>query len=59
VLGPAGGGDEVGALRWWVPDLAERDVFLCGPTDWTRGMERLVLAAGVPADRIHYENFGW
>ncbi len=21
-----------GALRWWIPDLSERDVFLFGPT---------------------------
>ena len=59
VLGPAAGADELAALRAWVPDVAERDVFLCGPTAWTNGVERLVLAAGVPADRIHTESFGW
>ncbi len=59
VLGPAAGVDELAALRSWVPDLAERDVFLCGPTAWTGGVERLVSAAGVPADRIHTESFGW
>ena len=58
VLGPAGR-DELGALQSWVPDLAERDVYLCGPTAWTDGLERLALAAGVPADRIHTESFGW
>ena len=59
VLGPAGGGDELATLLRWVPDLAERDVFLCGPTAWTAGFARLVVAAGVPRTRIHTESFGW
>lgn len=59
VLGPAGGLDELAALQSWIPDLAERDVFLCGPTAWTTGVKRLVLAAGVPHDRIQTESFGW
>ena len=59
VLGPAAGPDELRALRSWVPDIAERDVFLCGPTVWTDGVERLLAAAGVPADHVHTESFGW
>jgi ferredoxin-NADP reductase len=59
VLGPAAHGmPEPIALRQWIPD-PERDVFVCGPSAWTDGVERLVLAAGVPADRIHTESFGW
>jgi ferredoxin-NADP reductase len=41
---------EVIALQRWMPDIAEREVFLCGPSTWTDGMERLFLAAGVPTD---------
>jgi ferredoxin-NADP reductase len=60
VLGPATHGmPELTALRRWIPDIADRDVFLCGPSTWTAGMERLVLAAGVPAGRVHTESFGW
>jgi ferredoxin-NADP reductase len=59
VLGPAAGFHELVALRRWVPDVAERDVFLCGPTVWTDGFERLLLAAGVPPTHIHTESFGW
>ena len=60
VLGPAAGGaDELATLQYWIPDLADRDVFLCGPKAWTTGIERLVIAAGVPEDRIHTETFGW
>ena len=60
VLGPAAGGaDEAAALRYWIPDLAEREIFLCGPTAWTNGFERLAERAGVPRDRVHTESFGW
>lgn len=60
VLGPAAAGsDEQTALEFWVPGLAERDVYLCGPGAWTAGMERLAVAAGVPRDRLHTESFGW
>ena len=63
VLGPAAGigvlASELAALRRWIPDVAERDVFLCGPAAWTDGVADLMLAAGVPADRIHTERFGW
>ena len=50
---------ELTGLRRWIPDLAERDVFVCGPSAWTDGVERLALAAGVPGGRIHSESFGW
>jgi predicted ferric reductase len=60
ILGPAAGGiPELIALRRWIPDLADRDVFLCGPSAWTEGVGRLALAAGVPSARIHSESFGW
>ncbi len=60
VLGPAVPvADELRALTHWIPDLAERDVFLCGPPTWTKRIEHLAVAAGVPRDRIHIETFGW
>jgi ferredoxin-NADP reductase len=55
-VGPA---DDLTALRWWVPDIAERDVYVCGPEQWADDVRRTALAAGVPADRIHVESFGW
>ncbi|HEY2224720.1 ferredoxin reductase family protein [Actinomycetospora sp.] len=51
--------DDLTALRSRVPDIAERDVYLCGPTPWTRLVHRTLLAAGTSADRIHTETFGW
>jgi predicted ferric reductase len=59
LLGPMGGPDELVALRRWIPDIAERDVFVCGPAAWTRGFTDLAVAVGVPRDHIHTESFGW
>jgi predicted ferric reductase len=51
--------DDLTALLDRVPDIAERDVYLCGPTPWTGLVHRTLLAAGTPAERIHTETFGW
>ena len=50
--------DEV-ALTHWVPDLAERDVYVCGPQAWADDVRRSTLALGVPSHRVHVESFGW
>lgn len=42
-----------------VPDLAERDLFVCGPDEWTREVGRVALAAGLPAQHLHVESFRW
>lgn len=61
VLGPAAGSgvaaSELVTLRRWIP--TSPDVFLCGPGAWTNGVGALMLAAGVPYERIHTESFGW
>jgi ferredoxin-NADP reductase len=60
VLGPAAAGyEESQVLQYWVPDLVDSDVYICGPATWTAGFERLATDAGVPKDRIHTESFGW
>lgn len=55
----AGSLSDVEALRHLVPDLAERDVFVCGPQAWTDTVRDCALAAGLPADQFHVESFGW
>jgi ferredoxin-NADP reductase len=47
------------ALRHWVPDLAERDVYVCGPEAWNRLVLRDLDALGVPRDHVHLESFAW
>jgi predicted ferric reductase len=51
--------DDLTALRFWVPDIAERDVYVCGPEAWAEDVRRSTAAAGLPADRFHAESFGW
>ena len=50
---------DLAALTSWVPDVAERDVFVCGPRPWTELVLRDLRGAGVPEQHIHLENFGW
>jgi ferredoxin-NADP reductase len=54
-----GGADDRTALTFWVPDIAERDVYVCGPEGWAEDVRRTTSAAGLPADRFHVESFGW
>lgn len=53
-------GDQTGAdvLRSLAPaDLADCDVFLCGPTDWMSALRADLLTAGARPGRIHAERF--
>ncbi|UUU42118.1 hypothetical protein [Streptomyces sp. NBC_00162] len=62
LLGPSGAGYEPlapQALAALVPDLAERDVYLCGPPGMSGAAQAGLLRAGVPAGRIHSECFGF
>ncbi|MEU6121979.1 ferric reductase-like transmembrane domain-containing protein [Streptomyces sp. NPDC047123] len=45
------------ALRNLIPDLAEHDVYLCGPPGMSAAAEAALVRAGVPAERIHAECF--
>ncbi|GGX42853.1 ferredoxin reductase family protein [Streptomyces fructofermentans] len=40
-----------------VPDVAERDVFVCGPPGMTAAVLRTLRALGVPRKQIHFERF--
>jgi ferredoxin-NADP reductase len=46
-------------LRRLVPDIARRDVFICGPAGFTTTVLRAVRALGVPADQVHHEEFAF
>jgi predicted ferric reductase len=55
-VGPA---SDLAALRFWVPDIAERDVFVCGPQPWAESVRRTTVAAGLPPEQFHLETFTW
>ncbi|HET9411889.1 MAG TPA: ferredoxin reductase family protein [Candidatus Saccharimonadales bacterium] len=40
-----------------VPDIAERDVFLCGPPPMMAGVKQALKELGVPDGQVHYERF--
>jgi predicted ferric reductase len=44
-------------LHELVPDLAERDVFVCGPPAMIAHVETSVRGAGVPRNHLHVERF--
>jgi ferredoxin-NADP reductase/DMSO/TMAO reductase YedYZ heme-binding membrane subunit len=44
-------------LRDLVPDVAERDVYLCGPDGFMAVTEQRLRAAGVPTSALHAEHF--
>jgi len=47
------------ALREIVPDIAEHDVFVCGPDSWMDSVRDAALLAGVPPAQVHIERFTW
>jgi predicted ferric reductase len=55
-IGPV---DDLQALLHWIPDIADRDVYLCGPDHWTELVKHALTAAGLPTDQLHLETFKW
>jgi predicted ferric reductase len=50
---------DVEALRQFVPDVANHDVFICGSPGWMDAAEQAVLDAGVPPEKVHIERFAY
>ena len=60
LVGPRGGPRDVThpvGLLTLVPDVAERDVYLCGPDGFTAAARRALRVAGVPDRQVHAESF--
>ena len=49
--------DDAEALASIVPDVAERDVYICGPDPWMDHARDAARRAGVPESQIHLERF--
>jgi predicted ferric reductase len=47
------------SLSRFVPDLARRDVYVCGPVGFSRSIVSAALTLGVPRHRIHHEAFAF
>jgi predicted ferric reductase len=48
-----------GAIAELIPDLADRDVYVCGPVEFTDAVLDAARAAGVPKHRLHHETFSF
>jgi predicted ferric reductase len=46
-------------LRRLIPDIAEHDLFVCGPDTWMDTVTTAARRCGVPAAQIHSERFAW
>ena len=46
-------------LQTVFPDLAQSDLYLCGPTAWLDSVEAEAHATGIPSHQIHAERFDW
>jgi predicted ferric reductase len=46
-------------LASYAPDVADADVYICGPAAWARSVLRDAGTAGVRDDQLHYERFDW
>jgi len=64
LIGPEIGDDKtdrlgIPALYALVPDIAGRDVYVCGPPAMVDAVRRRLRALGVPRDQVHFERFAY
>lgn len=46
-------------IRRFVPDVAQRDVYLCGPPGLSGAVRTSLARTGLPADQLHEERFAF
>ncbi|MEW1822861.1 ferredoxin reductase family protein [Arthrobacter sp. NPDC080031] len=46
-------------LRDFVADIADADVYVCGPTAWAGHVLAEAKSSGVREEQLHYERFDW
>jgi ferredoxin-NADP reductase len=51
--------DDTQTLKQLVPDIADRDIFVCGPPAWITAIRKAGGRAGAGRDQIHTEDFAW
>ena len=51
--------DDADGLTRIVPDVPDRDIFVCGPPAWIKAVSRAARAAGADREQIHTEDFAW
>lgn len=51
--------DTATALTQLVPDLGDREIYLCGPGPWMTQVKQTLSALKIPSASIHAEEFAW
>ncbi|MEV7341822.1 ferredoxin reductase family protein [Streptomyces sp. NPDC093544] len=51
--------DDAEVLKELVSDIANRDVYVCGPPAWLSAVRKATRVAGVHRDSLHTEEFAW
>jgi predicted ferric reductase len=46
-------------LAAYAPDIADSDVYICGPSQWASSVIAEARTAGVRPEQIHHERFDW
>jgi predicted ferric reductase len=59
LLGPDRSPLTAPGLLWQVPDLVDRDVYMCGSPGLTTAVRRSLLEAGLPPEQLHEERFAF
>jgi predicted ferric reductase len=59
VLGTSRDALSASELRRMVPDVAERDVYMCGPPGLTTAVRSALRDAGLPPEQLHEERFAF
>ncbi|MEU9371991.1 ferredoxin reductase family protein [Streptomyces avermitilis] len=57
--GPAHLDDDAQVLKDIVPDLAHRDIYVCGPPNWITAVRKAARGAGAHRDNVRTEEFAW
>ena len=55
----AAGFSDIAVLRSIAPEVDRAHVYICGPTDWADAARAAAAGTGVPAQRLHTEQFAW
>lgn len=50
---------DAAALRELVPDVAARDLYICGPGGFSAAVERAARACGISSTHVHHETFAF
>ena len=53
------GESDADRLCQMAPKVADSDVYVCGPTAWSKAVERTLKKVATPANQIHTEEYAW